>query len=109
LSCLVDVLELDLQKLWNNDTPEEDFLNLFLKISTLMLASPINCKSKPIKNCTITILASLSHRYNQSVNVASSLMEILYKYEHAAIPVAELLQYCAKDCNNEQIIGDFMR
>ena len=98
-----------MNKLWNSNTPEEEFLNLFIKLSTHLLSNVQNIKSKNIKSCLLAILAMVAHKYNQSVNVSSALMEYLYKYEHVAVTVAELLQLMVSQYKNNEVVGDFMR
>lgn len=104
----MNLLDVDLKKLWNNDIPEEDFLNLFTKLSIDLLAIPANTKSKSVKKCLVEILALLILRYQQRQNVSGSLMEALFKYDHVIIPMTELLQYLIKEFPDDEIVGDFM-
>ena len=109
VAVLVNCLESELHRIWNNSKPEEDFLNLFSKIGRIMIESPSNMRTKSLKRSIFTMMGILIHRYDQSQTVSACIMELLFKLEHVANAGAEFLEQFVKDFKNPQIIADFLR
>ena len=63
LSTLYQALLLDLERLWNQTKPEEQFINLFTKIAFQLLENPLNTKNKQIKNLLFRIVITVIAKY----------------------------------------------
>jgi len=108
LSTLINVLDMDLSRLWKMN-PEEDFINLFTKLSSMMLEESSNLKSKVVKKCIFMLLSILVKKYNQSLNITTTLTHLLHQSEHLAPVVAEFLEVLVKEHENTHIVSDLLR
>jgi condensin complex subunit 1 len=109
LTSLINLLELDLGKLWKATLPEEEFTNLFAKVANLLFENPVNVKSKVTRRCIFILYATLVKRYNQSLGVTTSLLHLLHNFEHVASPLVELVELLANEYECSQVIGDILR
>jgi condensin complex subunit 1 len=110
LSTMIHVLELDLSRVWKMTYPEDEFLNLFATTAYAMLEDATNTKSKPVKRCLFLMVSILvSKKYNQSLGVVNSLINLLHKCEHLAVPIAELMEVMVNEYQCAQVVGDILR
>ena len=106
---MINLLELDLGRLWKMTYPEEDFTNLFVKTANLLLENTANAKSKVIKRCIFILYATLVKKYNQSLGVTTSLIHLLHNFEHLVTPLAELMETLVKEHDCNQLPGELLR
>ena len=110
LAILSSVLVLDLSTLWGASSPEEEFLHLFTKIAFQVLENPLNAKNQEIRGQVFIILGNLVKRYGQSFQITMTLVNnILCKFEHAVVPLVDLMELFTTEYDNSQIVGDVLR
>eukprot|EP01094_Clydonella_sp_ATCC50884_P012312 TRINITY_DN2231_c0_g1_i2.p1 TRINITY_DN2231_c0_g1~~TRINITY_DN2231_c0_g1_i2.p1 ORF type:complete len:1245 (+),score=332.82 TRINITY_DN2231_c0_g1_i2:437-3736(+) len=107
LSALIEVLELDLSKLWK--IIEEDCVNLFNKVVGHMLENAANTKAKAVKQCIFALATMLVQQYDQSANMVPSFIHLLHRHDHTVAPLSDLVAQLGKDERSASIIGDVLR
>lgn len=92
VSLLTSVLAADLRRMWPLGLPEEDFVNVFVKTGSRMLASPAAMKDKGTRAATVELLGVAAARFPSVITSACvSLVAMLVSHEHAAAPAVDLV------------------
>ena len=88
----MQVLELDLNKLWGHRSPDESFLLIFPRAIYAMLEQPSASRSgsSSLRGITRRVLVLVATKYGQSASITSGLVRLLLECEHLAAPLAEL-------------------
>lgn len=108
LSAVINLLDVDLQRVWKS-TIEEEFLNLFAKIAYALLENAALVRSKPIKRCLFQILCTLVKKYNHGLSVTQATVHLLRSNEAHAVPLAELQAMLAEEYGQQKAVGDLIR
>jgi condensin complex subunit 1 len=108
LSAVINLLDVDLQRVWKSSI-EEEFLNLFAKIAYALLENAALVRSKPIKRCLFQILCTLVKKYNHGLSVTQATVHLLRSNEAHAVPIAELQAMLAEEYGQQKAVGDLIR
>lgn len=106
---MLNLLELDLSKIWKAHQPEVEFVNLFSNMCRFMLENPNTAKSKGIKRCVSMIFSILVKKYNHLVVVTATMVELLHQYEHLPQTLVEILVTLVNEHSISQIIGGVLK
>eukprot|EP01133_Synstelium_polycarpum_P014872 gene14872-17587_t len=110
LAILYNLLDHNLAHLWRLDFPEEEFVNLFVKIVLSILEKPADAKSQNIRRSSFSIIGVLVYRYNFVANFISTVVHHISSHEHLAQHMAELFEQITKAYPSHiYLIGEIIR
>lgn len=105
---MISILDLKTQNLWRHDVPEEQFLILISKIGYLYMEDA-SVKAKSIRLSLNTLFSTLISKYNQTVNVANSMIEMINKYEYMPGPAAEMVEHVCNESQDNSLCSIMIR
>ncbi|XP_024390641.1 condensin-1 complex subunit CAP-D2 isoform X6 [Physcomitrium patens] len=88
---LATTVEIDLRHLYSMSQPENDFIALFAEAAFLLLENSAYTKEKDLKDALCNILAACAAKYGYIVPVTSTILNLLHKYEHLSVHLAEVV------------------
>jgi len=91
---IVEVVEIDLLRIWQTNKLEVSFSDLLFKIVCLFLEKPNILKMKNVKESVFHLLRCLSKLSDLN---ASLILDLIMKYEHLGGPFSEFLQLLVSD------------
>ncbi|CAF0903319.1 unnamed protein product [Brachionus calyciflorus] len=114
LACLANIVDLNIQKLWDPPIAEEQFVititNLCYKLMETCQSNSIRPQQrKTIKDHLCHILAIMIKKYNHSYSACVMIVQTLPHYEHFSSIYADLIQTCVTRLGYESILPDILR
>ena len=107
---LAEVLEVDMSKLWTLGVPDENFINLFCRVSYQLLEQPISGRGSLFKTTLLNLIARpMNLLQSIETQVVATVMHMLNNYEHAITAVADLCRIMATDMNDRRLATSVLR
>jgi condensin complex subunit 1 len=103
-------LKVNMGRLWKMGVAEEEFVNLFCRISYQLLENASTLRNSTVKTCLLRLIAVPICQFNcMTTTVSAALIPALNQYEHLPGPVAELLFILKTEFNNTQLASEILR
>ncbi|PVD36929.1 hypothetical protein C0Q70_03922 [Pomacea canaliculata] len=111
LSILVQILQLNLNKLWVPPIAEEDFVSLVSSCLYKLLENPASAtaKGKEMRDAICHGIGTLVKRCNHSLSASLKIVQMLKHFEHLVSPLAQMAEVIVNHYGNKTVIRDIMR
>ncbi|KAK7496786.1 hypothetical protein BaRGS_00011995 [Batillaria attramentaria] len=108
---LVQMLQLNLNKLWDPPLAEEDFVSLVSSCLYKLLENPAiaSARGKETRDAISHGIGVLVKRYNHALSASLKIAQLLKHFEHLVSPLAQLVEVVVNNYGNKSIVGDIMR
>ncbi|KAG0630533.1 hypothetical protein M758_1G185600, partial [Ceratodon purpureus] len=100
---LATALQIDLRQLYSMSQPEENLIAFFSKAAFSLLENPAYVKEKDLKDALCNIIAACAAKYGHVVPVTSTILNLLHKYEHLSVYLAELVALAEEKYHNSSL------
>jgi len=107
VAALVDVLGVDMGRLWTMGVPDEPFVNLFGRTAYQLLEQPLagGRESALKKNLLQLVAKPLQVLPSTEATVVAQLMHLVNNHEHCVATVADVCRYSALSCSDKGRLG----
>jgi len=109
LSTINQLLQLDIQRLWDPPIVEDELINLVSGVCYKFLENPQITRQKDDREAIIQILGQLIKRYNHQLGATLRIIQLLQHFEHLVIPLAHALEVFVNTFGCKNIVGDLLR
>ncbi|KAG0620104.1 hypothetical protein M758_4G189600 [Ceratodon purpureus] len=100
---LATALQVDLRQLYSMSQPENNLIAFFAKAAFSLLENPSHVKEKDLKDALCNIVAACAAKYGYIVPVTSTILNLLHKYEHLSVYLAELVALAEEKYHNSSL------
>lgn len=107
VSALVEVLGVDMGRLWTMGVPDEPFVNLFGRTAYQLLEQPLagGRESALKKNLLQLVAKPLQVLPSTEATVVAQVMHLVNNHEHCVATVADICRYSALHCSDGGRLG----
>uniref|UniRef100_A0A8C4S641 Condensin complex subunit 1 n=1 Tax=Erpetoichthys calabaricus TaxID=27687 RepID=A0A8C4S641_ERPCA len=111
LKVLVQLLQIDIRRLWNLSLVEEEFSSLITCCCYKLLENPFlnQAKNKGTKETILHLLGVLIKKYNHLVGASVKVVQLLQHFEHLAPVFAQAVSLWVTEYSAKSIVGEVMR
>ncbi|RXM36742.1 Condensin complex subunit 1 [Acipenser ruthenus] len=111
LQALIQLLQLDIRRLWNMSLVEEEFTSCVTCCCYKLLENPaINqVKSKGTRDGVIHLLGVLVKKYNHLLGASVKIIQLLQHFEHLAPVCVQAVSLWVSEYGVRSIVGEVMR
>ncbi|CAN7986798.1 unnamed protein product [Ixodes hexagonus] len=109
LTCLQNMFELHLQRLWSPQPVEEEFINLVADCCFKLVEDPSSAKTAGVKEAVMSVLGLNIKKHSYGLACVVKILQALQTCEHAAVFFADAMLTFVKKFGVTHIVGDTIR
>ncbi|XP_013415078.1 condensin complex subunit 1-like isoform X2 [Lingula anatina] len=106
---LLQVLQLNLNRLWDPPVAEEEFVNLVTCCCYKLLENPSVTKNRVSKDAIFHLLGTMVKKYNHGLGASLKIIQLLQHFEHLSSPLAQGLELFVTELGLKGVVGEIMR
>jgi condensin complex subunit 1 len=109
LKSINDLMQLEIQRLWNPPIVEEQFTGLFSTACYKMLENQAIVRQTESKDLIFQILGLLIKRFNHRLGACLKIIQLLQHFEHLVTPLACAVEVFVNQFGARILVGDIVR
>lgn len=111
LQALIQLLQLDIRRLWNMTVVEEEFVSILTCCCYKILenSSIGHVKCRPTRDAVAHLLGIMVKRYNHMLGARLKITQLLQHFEHLAPVFVHAVSLWATEYGMKAIVGEIMR
>ncbi|XP_029651590.1 condensin complex subunit 1-like [Octopus sinensis] len=109
LKVLLELVVLDLDKLWDPPIAEENFINLIISCCYNLLQNPSITRQKETKEVIGNILGVLVKRHNRALCNSLRILQLLQRHEHTISSLVQITEIIVTKYGATNIVFEIMR
>ncbi|XP_071110071.1 condensin complex subunit 1-like [Haliotis cracherodii] len=106
---LLQIIQLNLPKLWDPPIPEEEFVSLVSNTCYKLLENPGISKAKDTRETISHILGCLVKRYNHGLGASLKVIQLLQHFEHLVSPMSLTVELFVNHYGAKSVVSEIMR
>ncbi|XP_067659519.1 condensin complex subunit 1-like [Haliotis asinina] len=106
---LLQIIQLNLPKLWDPPIPEEEFVSLVSNTCYKLLENPGISKVKDTRETISHILGCLVKRYNHGLGASLKVIQLLQHFEHLVSPLSLTVEMFVNHYGAKSVVSEIMR
>ncbi|XP_055958438.1 condensin complex subunit 1 isoform X2 [Patella vulgata] len=109
IQTLLNLLQRNLNRLWDPPVAEEEFINLVSNCCYRLLENPGIAKTKETRDVISNLLGVLVKKYNHGLGASLKIMQLLQHFEHLVVPLVQTLEIFVNQYQDKTIVSEMMR
>lgn len=109
LTAINQLIQLEIQRLWDPPIVEEEYTNLFSGVCYKLLENQPFVRQKEDRDVVFQILGHLIKRFNHQLGASLKIIQLLQHFEYLVSPLAQALGTFVIDFGAKNLVGDIIR
>jgi len=109
LQTLGQLMQLDVNRLWEPPVVEEEFVNLITGCCYKFLENPATVKIGTTKELIFNLLGVMVKKYNYGLGVSLKIVQLLQHFEHLVQPLAQAVEMFINDFGVKSVVSEVIR
>ncbi|KAJ7379614.1 meiotic chromosome condensation [Desmophyllum pertusum] len=109
IEILGQLVQLDVNRLWDPPIVEEEFVNLITGCCYKFLENPACVKNGTTKDLIFNLLGVIVKKYNYGLGVSLKIVQLLQHFEHLVNPLAQAVETFVNEFSVKNIVSEVIR
>lgn len=109
LKVILQIVELDINRLWDPPVAEEEFISLITGFCYKLLENPNVSRQKDTKDVIGNILGILVKRHNRALSASLRIIQLLQHFEHTVLPLTGIVEVMVTKYGVNNVVFEIMR
>ncbi|XP_015767731.1 PREDICTED: condensin complex subunit 1-like [Acropora digitifera] len=109
LQTLGQLMQLDINRLWEPPVVEEEFVNLITGCCYKFLENPATVKIGTTKELIFNLLGVMVKKYNYGLGVSLKIVQLLQHFEHLVQPLAQAVEMFINEFGVKSVVSEVIR
>lgn len=109
IQTLGQLLQLDVNRLWEPPVVEEEFVNLITGCCYKFLENPTTVKNGATKELIFHLLGVMVKKYNYGLGVSLKIAQLLQHFEHLVQPLAQAVETFVNEFGVKSFVSEIIR
>lgn len=109
IQTLGQLMQLDVNRLWDPPIIEEEFVNLVTGCCYKFLENPTSVKNGTTKDLIFNLLGVMVKKYNYGLGISLKIVQLLQHFEHLVQPLAQAVQTFVDEFSIKGVVSEVIR
>ncbi|CAH3036153.1 unnamed protein product [Pocillopora meandrina] len=109
IQTLGQLMQLDVNRLWDPPIIEEEFVNLITGCCYKFLENPTSVKNGTTKDLIFNLLGVMVKKYNYGLGISLKIVQLLQHFEHLVQPLAQAVQTFVDEFSIKGVVSEVIR
>jgi len=109
IQTLGQLMQLDVNRLWDPPIVEEEFVNLITGCCYKFLENPASVKNGTTKDLVFNLMGVMVKKYNYGLGVSLKIVQLLQHFEHLVQPLAQAVETFVNEFSVKSIVSEVIR
>lgn len=109
IQTLGQLMQLDVNRLWDPPIVEEEFVNLITGCCYKFLENPASVKNGTTKDLVFNLMGVMVKEYNYGLGVSLKIVQLLQHFEHLVQPLAQAVETFVNEFSVKSIVSEVIR